>query len=125
MQSRIVQTSRRLLLPLRQRKIDMKQRGFAKAVRMPEKLQNKSFKEQWLSDAGTYPIIVATGCATCLVLYEWQHALRAPNVTIVKGTRGSLNFVENDLEADTKWENLGNVFEGKWRGPKPRHGPLM
>ena len=103
----------------------MKQRGFAKAVRMPEKLQNKSFKEQWLSDAGTYPIIVATGCATCLVLYEWQHALRAPNVTIVKGTRGSLNFVENDLEADTKWENLGNVFEGKWRGPKPRHGPLM
>ena len=89
-----------------------------KAVRPPPELVERevNLKRNWLSDAGSYPIMVSISFASLLVLYEWGHASRAPNVTWSKHTRGSLNYVENDLKTDPDW---AHKIEGKWIGPLP------
>ena len=55
----------------------------------------------WLQDAGTYPIIVVIGFAMCVMVFEWGHALNAPDVHIGKGDRNTLDYVENDRSPES------------------------
>ena len=57
----------------------------------------------WMQDAGTYPIIGVISFALCVMVFEWGHALNAPDVHIGKGDRNTLDYVETtDLQSQPK-----------------------
>ena len=48
-------------------------------------------------------IFVVMGVGGAAVLGIWTHGLTNPEVHILKGDRGTLDYVENDHDANTSW----------------------
>ena len=85
----------------------VQKRNMGVAKRLPENrvADEANFMKQWGQDAGTYPVIAVIGFALCVMVFEWGHALNAPDVHISKGDRATLDYVENDrsTEAAKAW----------------------
>ena len=79
-------------------------RTMAKAVRLPQTRQavEENVSHQWLSDSSAYPIFGVMGVGSVAVLYIWYHAWMCPDVQ-PGGTRGTLNFIENEGITNKGW----------------------
>ena len=82
---------------------NMQRRTMAQAQKLPPNrvADEANLSLNWLQDAGTYPIIVVIGFAMCVMVFEWGHALNAPDVHIGKGDRNTLDYVENDRSPES------------------------
>ena len=80
-------------------------RGMAKATRLPpaREAAESSLKLNWFSDSSAYPIFVVMGFGGIAVLSIWTHGLTNPEVHIMKGDRGTLDYVENDHDHNPSW----------------------
>ena len=80
-------------------------RGMAKATKLPpaREAAESSLKLNWFSDSSAYPIFVVMGVGGCAVLSIWTHGLTNPEVHILKGDRGTLDYVENDHDHNPSW----------------------
>jgi len=74
----------------------------------------KSFKNNWLSDPSTYPIIGVITCATTMLTgVSLYFLLYEPDVSFNKDKRSEI--IKTNFEEGFKWENSGlkKFFKGK------------
>eukprot|EP00948_MAST-09A_sp_MAST-9A-sp1_P001649 g1649.t1 len=78
----------------------------AEAPKKRKPTTEKPFAEQWLSEPGTYPIIVIIAAACGLCAYKLIHDLYDPDVSISRRSRNKVSWLEDEDDVDIRKRRL-------------------